>query len=159
MTLAEIHTEFQVLQHNRLVDFLPCSVFFTFHNIIENIKGRLLFADLKEFWKENLISRRTASLKMYVFMNWYCKLVEFNQLWSNSIDGLIYVAITKTLADATAVAALHLANKDLAISIHISGWQRSLSIHSSRHDQALHICSTEPTNIIQQNAKHSMNLT
>lgn len=49
MTLAEIHTEFQVLQHNWLVDFLPCSVFFTFHNIIENIKGRLLFADLKEF--------------------------------------------------------------------------------------------------------------
>lgn len=157
MTLAEIHTEFQVLQHNRLVDFLPCSVFLTFHNIIENIKGRLLFANLEEFWKENLISRRIANLKMYVFMNWYCKLLEFNHLWSNSTDGLIYIAVPKTLADATAVVALHLANKDPAISIHISRQQRSFSI--PKHDQALHICSTETINIIQQDANHSMNLT
>lgn len=71
--------------------------------------------------------------------------------------GLIYIAVPKTLADATAVVALHLANKDPAISIHISRQQRSFSI--PKHDQALHICSTETTNIIQQDANHSMNLT
>lgn len=40
--------------------------------------------------------------------------------------GLIYIAVPKTLADATAVVALHLANKDPAISIHIKTAEKFL---------------------------------
>lgn len=49
VALAEIHTELQVLEHNRLVDFLPCSMFLTLDDIIQNVQGWLLLANLKEF--------------------------------------------------------------------------------------------------------------
>lgn len=53
MALSKIHTKFQVFQHDWFVYFLPCSMFLTFHNIIKNIQSRLLFANLKKFWKGN----------------------------------------------------------------------------------------------------------
>lgn len=49
VALAQIHTQLQVLEHNGLVDLLPCSMFFTLDNIVQNIQGWLLLADLKKF--------------------------------------------------------------------------------------------------------------
>lgn len=48
MALAEIHAELQVLEHDGLVDLLPCSVFFTLDDIVQNIQGWLLLANLEE---------------------------------------------------------------------------------------------------------------
>lgn len=53
MALAEIHTELQILEHNRLVDLLPCPVFFAFDDIVQDIQGWLLLANLKELWMKN----------------------------------------------------------------------------------------------------------
>lgn len=50
MALAEIHTELQILEHNRLVDLLPCPVFFAFDDIVQDIKGWLFLANLKKLW-------------------------------------------------------------------------------------------------------------
>lgn len=50
MALAQIHTELQILEHDRLVDLLPCPVFFAFDDIVQDIKGWLLLANLKELW-------------------------------------------------------------------------------------------------------------
>lgn len=50
MALAEIHTELQILEHDRLVDLLPCPVFFAFDDIVQDIKGWLLLANLKKLW-------------------------------------------------------------------------------------------------------------
>lgn len=48
MALAEIHAELQVLEHDGLVDLLPCSMLFAFDDIVQDIKGWLLLANLKE---------------------------------------------------------------------------------------------------------------
>lgn len=50
VALAEIHAQLQVLEHNGLVDLLPCSMFLTFDDIVQNIQGWLLFANLKELY-------------------------------------------------------------------------------------------------------------
>lgn len=50
MALAEIHTELQILEHDRLVDLLPCPVFFALDDIVQDVKGWLLLANLKELW-------------------------------------------------------------------------------------------------------------
>lgn len=50
MALAEIHTELQILEHDRLVYLLPCPVFFAFDDIVQDIEGWLLLANLKKLW-------------------------------------------------------------------------------------------------------------
>lgn len=50
VALAEIHAQLQVLEHNRLVDLLPCSMFLTFDDIVQNVQGWLLFAYLKKLY-------------------------------------------------------------------------------------------------------------
>lgn len=48
VALAEIHAELQVFEHNRLVDLLPCSVFLALDDIVQNVQGWLLLANLKK---------------------------------------------------------------------------------------------------------------
>lgn len=48
MALAEIHTELKILEHDGLVDLLPCPVLFAFNDIIQDIQGWLLLANLKK---------------------------------------------------------------------------------------------------------------
>ena len=52
VTLAEIHAELQVLEHDGLVDLLPCSMLLAFDDIVENIQGRLLLANLQELCRK-----------------------------------------------------------------------------------------------------------
>ena len=47
VTLAEIHGERQVLEHEGLVVLLPRSMLLAFDDIVENIQGRLLLANLQ----------------------------------------------------------------------------------------------------------------
>lgn len=49
VTLAKIDAELQIFEHNGLVDLLPCSVFLAFDDIVQDIQGRLLLANLKKF--------------------------------------------------------------------------------------------------------------
>lgn len=49
VTLSKIHAELQVFEHDGLVDLLPCSMFFAFNDIVQNIQGRLLLANLEKF--------------------------------------------------------------------------------------------------------------
>lgn len=48
MALAEIHAQLQVLEHDGLVDLLPCSMFLALDDIVQNIQGWLLLANLKK---------------------------------------------------------------------------------------------------------------
>lgn len=48
VTLAQVHAELQVLEHDRLVDLLPCSVFFALDDIVEDVQSRLLFTNFKK---------------------------------------------------------------------------------------------------------------
>lgn len=48
MALAQVHAELQVLEHDGLVDLLPCSMLFALDDIVQNIQSWLLFANLQE---------------------------------------------------------------------------------------------------------------
>jgi len=48
VALAKIHAEVQVLEHDGLVDLLPCSMLLALDDIVQHIQSRLLLADLKE---------------------------------------------------------------------------------------------------------------
>lgn len=48
VALAEIHAELQVLEHDGLVDLLPCSMFLALDDIVQNIQSWLLLANLKK---------------------------------------------------------------------------------------------------------------
>lgn len=48
VALAEIHAELQVLEHDGLVDLLPCSMLLAFDDIVENIQSWLLLANLQK---------------------------------------------------------------------------------------------------------------
>ena len=52
VALAEIHAELQVLEHDGLVDLLPCSMLLTFDDIVKNIQGWLLLANLQELCRK-----------------------------------------------------------------------------------------------------------
>lgn len=54
VALPQVHTELQVLEHNRFVDLLPCSMFLAFDDIIQHIQSWLLFANLKKLWTNKL---------------------------------------------------------------------------------------------------------
>ncbi len=49
VALAQIDAELQVLEHDGLVDLLPCSMFLALDDIVQNIQSWLLLANLKEF--------------------------------------------------------------------------------------------------------------
>lgn len=48
VALAQVHAELQVLEHDRLVNLLPCSVLFAFDDIVKDVQGRLLFTDFEK---------------------------------------------------------------------------------------------------------------
>lgn len=48
VALAQIHAELQVLEHDRLVYLLPCSMFFALDDIVEHIQSWLLFTNFKK---------------------------------------------------------------------------------------------------------------
>lgn len=48
VALAKIHAELQVLEHDGLVDLLPCSMFLALDDIVQNIQSWLLLANLKK---------------------------------------------------------------------------------------------------------------
>ena len=50
--LAQVHTELQVLLHNRLVNLLPCSVLLALDDIVEGIQGTLSLAHINELCKK-----------------------------------------------------------------------------------------------------------
>lgn len=69
VALAKIHTELQILEHNRLVYLLPCSMFFALDDIVEHIQSWLLFTDFKKLWE-----RKTKTVMT-------CKPLGIFQLW------------------------------------------------------------------------------
>lgn len=48
VALAKIHAQLQVLEHDGLVDLLPCSMLLALDDIVQNIQSWLLFANLKK---------------------------------------------------------------------------------------------------------------
>lgn len=48
VALAQIHAELKVLEHDRLVYLLPCSMFFALDDIVEHIQSWLLFTNFKK---------------------------------------------------------------------------------------------------------------
>lgn len=51
VALAEVHAELQVLEHDGLVDLLPCSVLLALDDIVEDVQGWLLLANLQKLCK------------------------------------------------------------------------------------------------------------
>lgn len=56
VALAEIHAELQVLEHNGLVNLLPCSVFLALDDIVQNIQSWLLLANLQKLCKHIIVT-------------------------------------------------------------------------------------------------------
>lgn len=50
VALAQVHTQLQVFEHDGLVDLLPCSMFLALDDIIQNIQGWLLLANLQKLY-------------------------------------------------------------------------------------------------------------
>lgn len=50
VALAKIHAQLQVLEHDGLVDLLPCSMLLALDDIVQNIQSWLLFANLKKLF-------------------------------------------------------------------------------------------------------------
>lgn len=48
VALAQIHTQLQVFEHDGLVDLLPCSMFLALDDIVQDIQGWLLLANLQK---------------------------------------------------------------------------------------------------------------
>lgn len=48
VALPQVHTELQVLEHNGLVNLLPCSVFLALDDIVQHVQSWLLLANLKK---------------------------------------------------------------------------------------------------------------
>lgn len=48
VALAQVHAELQVLEHDRLVDLLPCSMLFALDDIVEDVQSRLLFTNFQK---------------------------------------------------------------------------------------------------------------
>lgn len=48
VALAQVHAELQVLEHDRFVDLLPCSMLFALDDIIEDVQSRLLFTNFEK---------------------------------------------------------------------------------------------------------------
>jgi len=52
VALLKLHTKVQILLHNRLMDFLPCSMSFAFDDIIQSIQSSLLLPNVNKLYKK-----------------------------------------------------------------------------------------------------------